>query len=148
MIQIADKIYDALRDKPEGMRRTQISELFNRHAKKEEIDKALEILSKKGVATPVRNETDGRTAEVWGKTPAQRHFCERVRETHRVWGLSNSDFSDGFLLLLFTVRELRRKHQKTGVYFKEHIFIHIHLDALRKLDSIRQILIISVCVGD
>ena len=62
----ADKIWEALRKKPEGMDRTEINgEIFNNHAKAEQLDESLAILEKAGVAYPKREDTGGRSRELW-----------------------------------------------------------------------------------
>jgi hypothetical protein len=62
---IADEILAALRSSGRGLTRTQISGLFNRHAKAERISQALDLLSRQGKIRPDSIGTDGRTAECW-----------------------------------------------------------------------------------
>jgi hypothetical protein len=40
-------------------------EVFNNHAKSERLDEALAILEKAGAACPKREETGGRSRELW-----------------------------------------------------------------------------------
>ena len=62
----ADKIWETLRKKPEGMDRTEINrEVFNNHAKAEQLDESFAILEKAGVAYPKREDTGGRSRELW-----------------------------------------------------------------------------------
>jgi DNA-binding transcriptional ArsR family regulator len=61
----ADTILDALRRKPEGLIRTDISDLFRRHRTPERINRALSVLERAGLARMVREKTGGRTAERW-----------------------------------------------------------------------------------
>lgn len=62
----ADKLWEVLRKKPEGMDRTEISrEVFNGHAKAEQLAEALAILEKAGAAYPKRVDTAGRSRELW-----------------------------------------------------------------------------------
>jgi len=62
---VADAILMALRAKPEGLTRTEISNLFERNKTKEEIDLALARLreARKVDCKPIK--TNGRSAEVW-----------------------------------------------------------------------------------
>jgi hypothetical protein len=63
----ADTILQALRNAPHGLDRTEISSLFARHKRAEEISRALAILQEHGIAE-VRTPTcegGGRPSEVW-----------------------------------------------------------------------------------
>jgi hypothetical protein len=62
---IADEILTALRSSPTGLTRTEISALFNRHAKTGQIGRALDLLSMQGKIKPSSIGTEGRSAEVW-----------------------------------------------------------------------------------
>jgi hypothetical protein len=63
---IADVILPALRStSPNGLTRTQISGLFNRHVKATQIDQALKLLSKKGKIRCQSVESEGRWPEMW-----------------------------------------------------------------------------------
>jgi len=69
----ADKIYLAIRKRPEGMTRTEINAaVFANHATKERLDTALEILQKAGAAYPTREKTGGADREVWKLTGAAK----------------------------------------------------------------------------
>lgn len=61
----ADEILRALRERPEGMTRTEMMDLFARHKTKEEIKRALGILYRNGLAKRSRVQTGGRPAEIW-----------------------------------------------------------------------------------
>jgi hypothetical protein len=62
----ADAILAALRTKPEGMTRTEISvKVFNRNRSSEEIARALAVLSRHGLAHLGTMTTDGHTTERW-----------------------------------------------------------------------------------
>jgi hypothetical protein len=61
----ADAILDALRGAPEGLTRTQISELFSGHLSAGRLQRALGVLLKGEMATVTRIETGGRPAELW-----------------------------------------------------------------------------------
>ncbi len=61
----ADTILRALRERPTGVTRTQISDLFGQHKQGEQIARALMILAERGLARQERVGTGGRTAEVW-----------------------------------------------------------------------------------
>ncbi|MEX2581199.1 MAG: DUF3987 domain-containing protein [Verrucomicrobiales bacterium] len=65
----ADKIYNALRHRPEGMTRTEMNRVvFANHATKTQLDKALEILQKAGAAFPTKLRTGGADREIWKLT--------------------------------------------------------------------------------
>jgi hypothetical protein len=61
----ADEILRALRRAPDGLTRTDLWNLFGRHRKVGEIDRALGVLLKYGRAQPRREETGGRPGERW-----------------------------------------------------------------------------------
>ena len=62
---VADEILRALRDKADGMTRTDIRDLFRRNRSAEEIDRALGALAEYGLAKGENRPTDGRPREVW-----------------------------------------------------------------------------------
>lgn len=61
----ADRIHEALRAAPEGLTRTQISNLLGRHKDSAEIDRALSALLASGKARRETGATGGRPAERW-----------------------------------------------------------------------------------
>ncbi|MGL4464031.1 MAG: DUF3987 domain-containing protein [Planctomycetia bacterium] len=61
----AKRILDALRDRPAGLSRTEISKLFQGNKPKAALDAALEILDDYGLAERADVPTDGRSKEVW-----------------------------------------------------------------------------------
>jgi hypothetical protein len=65
---IADEIMASLRQKPQGMARTDISALFGRNRTATQIGRALSTLLKKKKVQRQDVETGGRTAEVWVAT--------------------------------------------------------------------------------
>ncbi len=62
---IADDIRNALRQNPDGLSRTEISESLQRHRSTEEINRALGILHEGGYAVFETVQTGGRPREVW-----------------------------------------------------------------------------------
>jgi hypothetical protein len=63
---MADEILRALRNRPEGMTRTEIRGYFSKHKKAADIDRALSMLQDHGRAGVVRDEKEqGRPAERW-----------------------------------------------------------------------------------
>jgi hypothetical protein len=60
---VADKIYDAVCDEPEGLTRTQIFNLFNRHERRQRIDDCIALLARCGRVEIEKSVTDGRPAE-------------------------------------------------------------------------------------
>ena len=62
---VADKILRALRSTPEGLRRTELSDLFGRNKNQASIDGALSRLATVGLAKCVREESGGRPGERW-----------------------------------------------------------------------------------
>jgi len=61
----AELILEALRNKPGGLTRTQIRDLFDRHAPTTRIERALEVLAAQNLAVRSAVATTGRAAEVW-----------------------------------------------------------------------------------
>ncbi len=62
---IKDTIVTALRGDSDGLTRTNISRLFNRHVTADRIGIALDSLRKAGLAFAEKSETEGRPVEVW-----------------------------------------------------------------------------------
>jgi hypothetical protein len=62
---VADAIIKALRSKPEGMSRTEIRDLFDRHQTSGRITAALAALQDKGWAAMELKQTGGRPIEWW-----------------------------------------------------------------------------------
>ena len=61
----ADTILNALRSQPNGMTRTEISNLFGRNLSAPRIDRALAVLLTAKRAAPTREKTNGKPAERW-----------------------------------------------------------------------------------
>ncbi len=67
--QTADKILKALRENEDaGLARTEIRDLFDRNAKKNEIDTALQYLIEAGLARFEKKPTKGKSKEIWFAT--------------------------------------------------------------------------------
>ncbi|MGB3635655.1 MAG: hypothetical protein WA982_16570 [Rubrobacteraceae bacterium] len=62
---VADKIAAALEEEPDGLSRTDLSDLFKRHRSRGEIDRALGLLEKISRVQRDKVETGGRPAEKW-----------------------------------------------------------------------------------
>ena len=62
---MADETLRALRDRPDGMTRTQIRDVFKRNRSSNEINRALELLLAHGLARVVSEPTGGRPVERW-----------------------------------------------------------------------------------
>ena len=62
---IADTILDALRQRPEGLTRTEISKLLGNNRDSRDIDRALGLLSECGLARYDSTQTGGRPADRW-----------------------------------------------------------------------------------
>lgn len=62
---VADQIAEALLANPAGLSRTEISALFGRNRRKEEIGRALTELQRHGLAEPGRDNSGGRPSEIW-----------------------------------------------------------------------------------
>ncbi|HKQ48609.1 MAG TPA: bifunctional DNA primase/polymerase [Phycisphaerae bacterium] len=75
---VADTILGALRQNPSGLERRQIHELFGRHRRAGEIDRALGVLLQSGMARCVQRHTGGRPAELWIATAAP---CEQSEKS-------------------------------------------------------------------
>jgi hypothetical protein len=65
---LADEILQALRTKPEGMTRTDISNHFGRNKNAAQMMRALKLLAEQGLARWEKQDTEGRSAEVWKST--------------------------------------------------------------------------------
>ncbi len=61
----ADTILNALRNTKNGVTRSEIRNLFDRHLSKEKIDAALQFLLENNLARFEKEETKGRTKEIW-----------------------------------------------------------------------------------
>jgi len=62
---VADSILASLKASPDGMTRTEVSDLFGRHKTKAQIDAALALLLERGLVGRRNETTDGRSREVW-----------------------------------------------------------------------------------
>ncbi len=62
---VADRIVDALSSAPNGLTRTELSNLFGRHQRSANLDRALERLKKYRMADCDQDMTDGRPSEKW-----------------------------------------------------------------------------------
>ena len=62
---IADRILRAIKDKPTGLTRTEIRDLFSRHASEDKIDLALSFLENHKLACRVKEVTGDRPVERW-----------------------------------------------------------------------------------
>lgn len=64
--QTADESWTAAKERPAGVTRTEVSELFSRNKKRREIERALAVLEDAGrLRRETRQPERGRTAEVW-----------------------------------------------------------------------------------
>lgn len=68
----ADRVLAALQMRPDGMTRTDIRDLFNRHLSEDRIARSLEVLRRSNLASPRKDETGGRPAEIWIATGATK----------------------------------------------------------------------------
>jgi hypothetical protein len=62
---VADEILRALRTRPEGLTRSDISALFKRHKDTVALGQALELLEREGLARREQQNTGGRPVEIW-----------------------------------------------------------------------------------
>lgn len=62
---VADKIHASLEEEPDGLSRTDLSNLFRRHKSRERIEEALLLLERLGRARRESVRTGGRPAELW-----------------------------------------------------------------------------------
>jgi Protein of unknown function (DUF3987)/Toprim domain len=65
---VADTIWAALRQAPEGLTRTDVTSLLGRHQRSSEIDRALAVLLTRRLVTRRSERTPGRSAERWFAT--------------------------------------------------------------------------------
>jgi hypothetical protein len=78
---VADKILEALRTRPSGMPRTEISALFSRNHSALRIDQALESLADRGLAFSTPHPTGGRNVVVWEVTPVD---TKNTKDTNKL----------------------------------------------------------------
>jgi hypothetical protein len=62
---VADAILSAVKESPEGLSRTEISDLFGRNKSAAQIQVALNALLERGRIDRVQERTNGRSAEIW-----------------------------------------------------------------------------------
>lgn len=62
---LADAMLRGLRNSPDGLSRTDISNLFSRHTRSNQIGSTLGLLLEKGLVRVETRETSGRSSEVW-----------------------------------------------------------------------------------
>jgi hypothetical protein len=73
---VADRILAALRNKPEGLTRTDINNSLGRHADAERINAALQLLRQEQLAYSEEVKTSGRPSEVWKPRPVGEAYLE------------------------------------------------------------------------
>jgi hypothetical protein len=62
----ADEIWEAAKERPSGLTRTEVSDMFSRNKKRREIERALSVLEDAGrLRRDTRQPQRGRTAEIW-----------------------------------------------------------------------------------
>jgi len=67
----ADEIWTTAKERPAGLTRTEVSEMFSRNKKRREIERALAVLEDAGrLRRETRHAERGRSAEVWIPVPA------------------------------------------------------------------------------
>lgn len=62
---VADEVFRALRNNPDGITHTDVRDLVGRHGNSYQIDRALRALAELGRARCVKEDTGGRPAERW-----------------------------------------------------------------------------------
>jgi len=68
----ADEIWSAAKERPGGLTRTEVSDMFSRNKKRREIERALGVLEDAGrLRRETRQPNRGRSAEVWIPVPAE-----------------------------------------------------------------------------
>jgi hypothetical protein len=97
---VADAILAALRTNPEGLSRTEMSHLFDRHVSSAQIGRALDGLDRQQLVVGRRVETGGRPREVW--TLAARQGTRKKRSKRNKGGPEG-----GFLRILRFFRSPR-----------------------------------------
>ena len=66
----ADEIWAAAKDRPGGLTRTEVSDMFSRNKKRREIERALAVLEHAGrLRRETRQPQRGRSAELWIPVP-------------------------------------------------------------------------------
>ena len=72
---LAEQIHHALKSNPDGLTRTQLRDLFSRNRTGNDVEQALQALTRTNRAHPERVSTGGRPAELWhatGPAPSRR----------------------------------------------------------------------------
>ena len=62
---LAEQIHTALKSNPDGLTRTQLRDLFQRNRTGNDVEQALQTLTRTQRAHPERVSTGGRPAELW-----------------------------------------------------------------------------------
>ncbi len=101
---IAEQIRDALQAAADGLTRTAIRDLFNRHLPAERIDAALSLLAGHGLAEREDIRTAGRPSEVWRAVDDDDDAAPRPEWARLLWS-DQSDESDRARALLAARRE-------------------------------------------
>jgi hypothetical protein len=77
---LADEILSALRQKPNGMTRTELHDLFKRHRNGREIGRALSDLSEQGLVYCKPEATEGRPAERWFAVQRPANYAKEAKK--------------------------------------------------------------------
>jgi hypothetical protein len=85
---VADEILRALRSAPNGLTRTELSNLFGRNRSAPEIGRALATLSEQGLVNSQKVETGGRSAQRWF---AMRSSTKETKKTKEAPGDGQSE---------------------------------------------------------
>jgi hypothetical protein len=89
---VADEILRSLRATPNGLTRTELSNLFGRNRSAREIGRALVTLSEQGLVYSEREETEGRSAERWIALKSATKETKKTKEAHRNWQGEETSF--------------------------------------------------------
>ena len=90
---VADRIREALASEEDGLSRTAIRDLFNKHQPADRIDAALSLLSDRGVAVSEQIPTAGRPAVRWRLADGDGEIVERPDWTRHLQDCDQSDIS-------------------------------------------------------
>jgi hypothetical protein len=80
----ADALMSLLRANPEGVRLKEIHDAFGRHRSADEIDRALQALSERGLVRSKREATGGRPATRWSTADATKKGPTRKKRAKRI----------------------------------------------------------------
>jgi hypothetical protein len=81
---LSDQVLKALRCTPDGLTRSDLRDLFNRHRSSEEIGMALQLLEERGSAECQMEDSGGRPIERWFSTNQDARKAPKARKGEEI----------------------------------------------------------------